>query len=346
VLVVLGGFLVLILGSGFAVRAGSPGTLALGSAQPVETVIQGAIATVLAGLACWRQFSWRDTWRASVLFVCGLLLLLPFYTFVPWDTAFHLMATRLPAVDSTAVRLEGDPGRKVGVGATHPEEGRIAIALPIRVIGIPDGMEVYSERVKIALHAADGAVWNTGLEAYNVIQDRALEPEAIYRRLPGKGEPYWLTANIDAAFYHEHGDEPVHVHATVAFTMLGRAQTTTVSRWGEPQAIAGDGICEFSKREATVGALCISPLRKPALTVIRFEPLPSGYPNGLVSLDHPPAGSSDLGGFGIWRVVQSGTMTAPPEPFAMSIEVRQAVAHFERELDIPGVRLKEFEEHE
>jgi hypothetical protein len=214
------------------------------------------------------------------------------------------------------------------------------------VTGIPDGMEVYSERIKIALHAADGAVWNTGLEADNVIQDRALELEAIYRRLPGKGEPYWLTANIDTSFYHDHGNEPVHVHATVAFTMLGRAQTTTVSRWGEPHAIAGDGICEFSKREATVGALCISPLRKPALTVIRFEPLPPGYPNGLVSLDRPPTGSSDLGGFGIWRVSQNGTMTTPPEPFAMSIEVRQTVAHFERELDMPSVRLKEFEEHE
>ena len=220
------------------------------------------------------------------------------------------------------------------------------MALPIRVTGVPYGMEVYSERVKIALHAADGAVWNTGLGTYNVIQDRALEPEAIYRRLPGKGEPYWLTANIDKSFYHDHGDEPVQVHATVAFTMLGRAQTTAVSRMGEPQAVAGSGVCEFSKREPSVRVLCIAPLRKPALTVVRFDPLPPGYPIGLVSLDRPPTGGSDLGGFGIWRVSQSGMMTAPPEPFAMSVEIRQAVAHFERELDIPGVRLKEFEEHE
>ena len=218
------------------------------------------------------------------------------------------------------------------------------MALPIRVTGIPDGMEVYSERVKIALHAADGAVWNTGLEAYNVIQDRALEPEAIYRRLPGKGAPYWLTANIDASFYHDHGKEPVHVHATVAFTMLGRAQTTAIDRWGEPQAVAGSGICEFSKHGPSVRVLCIAPLRKPALTVIRFAPPAEGYP--FVSLAHPPTGGSDQGGFGIWRVVQNGAMTAQPESFAMSIEVRQAVAHFERELDIPGVRLKEFEEHE
>jgi hypothetical protein len=104
------------------------------------------------------------------------------------------------------------------------------------VTGIPDGMEVYSERIKIALHAADGSDWNTALETYNVIQNQALETEASYRRLPGKGEPYWLTANIDKSFYHEHGVEPVHLHATVALAMLGRAQTTTVDRWGEPQA--------------------------------------------------------------------------------------------------------------
>ena len=67
VLLVLGGFLVLTLGSMFAARAGGPGVLALGSAQPVETVFQGLIATLFAGLACWRQFSKRDTWRASVL---------------------------------------------------------------------------------------------------------------------------------------------------------------------------------------------------------------------------------------------------------------------------------------
>jgi hypothetical protein len=205
-------------------------------------------------------------------------------------------------------------------------------------------MEVYSERIKIALHAADGADWNSALDPYNVIQDRALEPEAIYRRLPGKDEPYWLTANIDKSFYRDHGDEPVQVHATVAFTMLGRAQTTTVSRWDEPQAVAGNGFCEFSRREATVRAICIAPLRKPALTVIRFQPVPSGYLNGNPWLDRPPNGSSDLGEFGIWRVFQNATMTAPPEPFAMSIEVREAVGYFERELDIPGVRLKEFRE--
>jgi hypothetical protein len=37
-------------------------------------------------------------------------------------------------------------------------------------------------------------------------------------------------------------------------------------------------------------------------------------------------------------------MTAPPGPFAASVEIRQAVGHFERELDMPAVRLKEFEE--
>jgi len=342
VLLVLGGFLVLTLGSMFAARAGGPGVLALGSAQPVETVFQGLIATLFAGLACWRQFSKRDTWRASVLFLCGLLLLLPFYAIIPWDTAFHLMAMRLPPVDSTAVRLEGDPGRKVGVWSSHPQEARIAIALPIRVTGIPDGMEVYSERVNISMHAADGTVWSSGLDAYNVIHDRALGTDAINQRLPGEGEPYWLAATIDTSFYRAHGDEPVHVHAAVAFTMLGRAQTTTISRWGEAQAIAGDGVCEFSKLGATVSPICISPLRRPALVVIRFEHLPSG----LVSLDRPPTGGSDQGGFGIWRVVQNGTMTALPEPFAMAVEVREAVAHFERELDIPGVRLKELEEHE
>jgi hypothetical protein len=342
VLAVLGGFLVLILVSQFAAHAGSPGTLALGSAQPVETVLNWAIATVLAGLACWRQFSWRDTWLASVLFLCGLALLLPYYTLVPWETAFHLMAARLPAVDSAAVRLEGDAGRRVAFGSFPVMRGKVPIRLPIRVTGIPDGMEVYSERVKIALHAADGSVWNTGLETDNVIQNQALETEASYRRLPGKGEPYWLNANIDKSFYDEHGVEPVHLHATVALAMLGRAQTTTVDRWGEPQAIAADGICEISKLGATVSPICISPLRRPALIAIRFNRLTSG----LISLDRPATGGSDLEGFGIWRVVQNGTMTAPPEPFTMWIEVRQAVGYFERELDMPGVRLKEIEEHE
>jgi hypothetical protein len=37
-------------------------------------------------------------------------------------------------------------------------------------------------------------------------------------------------------------------------------------------------------------------------------------------------------------------MTAPPEPSAMPVEVREAVGHFERELDMSGVSLKELEE--
>ena len=120
-------------------------------------------------------------------------------------------------------------------------------------------------------------------------------------------------------------------------------ETSKVNRRGEPQAFASDGVCEFSKLRANgVSALCIAPLRKPALTVIRFEPPAEGYP--FVSLAHPPTGGSDQGGFGIWRVVQNGAMTAQPESFVMSVEVREAVGHFERELDMPGVRLKEFRE--
>jgi hypothetical protein len=252
---------------------------------------------------------------------------------------FHVLERRSPPIDHSIFRVEADAAREASGGLI---QGKADIVLPVSVTGIPDGMEAYSERIEIALRAPDGAAWNSGWDPYNVLHGDNSSTSAVYRLVPGKGGPYWLFAHVDESFLGVHGSEPLHVHATVAFTMLGRPQTKLVSRWGTPLAIAGNGVCEFSKFPSNVSGLCVTPLRKPALTVIRIQPLPSGSPNEAPALDRDPGGNANYGEFGIWRVWQQAWMTVPRGPFAMSVEVRQAVAHFERELDMPGVRLKEY----
>jgi hypothetical protein len=304
-----------------------------GAVAPIDDACQMAFGTVLFGVACWRQFTRRDRLWASGFCLCGMAVTFPVQHLLPWGVAFRLVAWQSPALDASAVRLA--PG-----SATEPFPGPLfaadfkGIALPIQVTGIPDGMEVYSERIKIEVRAADGTTWNSGWDPKGEIRS----PEFGYGLLPGKGPPYWLHAYVDRAFYQDHFADAVHVHATVAFTMLGRAHTTEVTHWNTPQPIASNGYCDFTPLSGLVNASCFAPFGRPALFTIRFQSPNEAFDSkSLAGQSQSPSS----GEFGVWQTFEQMGVEAPRLPFKTYVETRQTVGHFLRELDVSGVHLKE-----
>jgi hypothetical protein len=85
---------------------------------------------------------------------------------------------------------------------------------------------------------------------------------------------------------------------------------------------------------------CITPFRAAALSFLRIEPA-----SNVEMVDSVSGFSShavDFGGtvFSIWENTRLSGQ-APGGPFVASIETRQAVAYFDRTLDMPGVVLAE-----
>jgi hypothetical protein len=321
----------------FGLLIGSP----RGVVEPFDGAFHGTIAVLLLIPANLRQFGKRDTLWARVLVATAIIAWMPLYT-IPWGTAFRLISRFSPAVDPSVAVLSLDGARQVSPFPGALGRFKHDVLLPIQLTGIPVDTELFSQRARVELRAPDGSTWDSGWDPENQVRDQTSASNWEWRLLPGKGAPYWLRASLDAPFYHKHGDELLRVHVTVAFTLLGHPAITPIKVWDRPVSVGGNDTCSFTARGSAVTTYCLAPFAAPALTMMRFQPLPSGdrneYPIGA-----GPLGAGPGNAFGIWRLRQT-PVESPPEPFAASIELRQAIGNFQRELEFPAIRLKEFGE--
>ena len=220
-----------------------------------------------------------------------------------------------------------------------PGSGKTTVWLPIDVDQLPEESRIHTERIRLTLRAPNGATWDSGWDPNNVIGEQNRSSQPGDRLLPGKGAPYWLTASIANAFYAAHADSALDIHGTVAFTQLGPPQITVIREWNRAEAVAGRGVCSFS--DTLYAATCAFPMNRPALLVFHLTPQEESarLEQALVA---PPYRS-----FGIWNVIgslapMSPLKGTPRAPEFASVEIRDVVAHFEREFDLHGVRLQEF----
>ena len=304
-----------------------------GAVSPADAASHAVLAMLLAGGACWLQFARRGPILARSLLVCGIVVAVTVFPILPWRVAFAWLEWRSPAIDAQVVRLAPDLPRKAGPGGAYVE--KVPISFPIQVTGIPDGMAVYSERVKIALEAAGGKTWSSNWRHSDFVTDHRLTMLSLHQLLPGAGAPYWLVADVDRSFYEAFSTQPVHVRAAVAFTLLDRAQTKQLSAIGAAEPIADHGFCYPSAGGSGSALYCIAPMRGPALVLLR-------PPTGRTAEDEAEIGSGGGIGtvFSIWESIPIAGRVGL-DPSHAVIETRQAVAHFERDLDMPGVVLAE-----
>jgi hypothetical protein len=195
-------------------------------------------------------------------------------------------------------------------------------------------MQAYSERIRVTAAAPGHGVWDSGWDYQsNIVRSSATTLDN--RLLFSGANDYDLRLHVDQAFYETILKKPVHLRAAVALTLLDRPVTRRIEGWDRPQRTPDGAICTAAKPGNFVHTTCVTPFRKVDESMIRFQPLPSGTPKDWAIL-------SNLGQYGrlgdkfsIWQTVeQIGGYPPPPEPYAIYVETRRAVAHFERVLDI------------
>jgi len=324
----------------------STDALISGSAQPITTTCQYAILALFACCVCFLQYSSRDTRRARWLVGCGLVLPWLFSAILPWGTAFAMLVRQSPPVDPAILRLSLDPGRDPHTlpgNETHwGHDDSLGINIPIQAAGIPAGMQAYSNRISVTVEAPGGVAWNSSWNSLNRVYSVIHLDLNKGQLLPGDGGPYWLYANIDRSFFNDFSGTPVHLRATVAFTMLGKPTTTRLSVSSHRQPLPNDGFCYLQSQGGFVQNSCFAPLRSAPGNAMRLQSLSSEVVGDerVDGLSAPTVGSST---FSIWeRLSPAISYKAPPAPFESFFETRQTVAHFERVLDLQGIRLGEF----
>lgn len=349
--------LVQVLVAAMAVYAGLYGTLLAwwrfggsnpadwGGAAPVIETFRTALTALFTGGAMVFQYWRRSTGAARWVFGCGILAPFVFSASVPWDFAFRLTAPRQFENDAGLIGLTFDrarvrtwPGGSVHWRWTRRDVG---ISVPIQITGIPAGMLAYSDHATVTIEAPDGETWNSGWDSLNAVQSAFRTMYQNARLLPGDGGPYWFYANIDRSVVITYFHTPVHLRATVAFTLLGPARTTELDVSNRLIPIPGHGFCHLGMRGGYVVVSCFAPLEGASEKLVRFQSLDSGEirENGYVDGLPPSVSAPNL--FGVWENFTWPAFGPPPAPYSVFFETRQAVAHCERVLDVPGVRLDE-----
>lgn len=311
----------------------------------VEWIRDSAIAAAVlaaAAIILILQYSRRKTiWSRGVLAVTILLVsAAPFLG--NWHMAFAIQTGLHKRTDPSGIRISFESaGRRLsgyGIGAFSPTRQEEGIAIPILVTGIPAGVQIIGERIAAAIEAPGGRSWRSawtatgGLAGVNPLEDS---------RLIRADGPSWQYLNVDRSFYRAVKDTPVEIHTSVALTLLGDPQSAPLAAQGRTRDLPRGGLCYVGQGlRSNLIVSCTWPMRAPARAYVAARSVQTGQ--ALESLLTPAGSYSPYPTSGsVWD--QAAAMfSAPPEPLELKLETWQALAHFERDLDIPAIRLSDY----
>jgi len=269
-----------------------------------------------------------------------------------WHAAFALQGKLARKAGPFAVRISFEPSQPAAGKYTADYGPPLAgIDLPVSITGIPAGTHLISERIATTIEAPGGNTWRSGWTSTGAIANRDPLDDSRVIRADG---PYRGHLYVDAEFCRAVKDTPVHLHASVALTLLGEAQSAPISALGSTH-LPGDGICRVApvmmsrvqyqargKVEFFNNLLvyCLWPGQAPARADVQTRSLKSGqewgtplFPPGAYA-PYPSDGS-------VWSDA-SAIITVRPEPVEMKLETWRAIAHLERDLDITHIRLADY----
>jgi hypothetical protein len=316
-----------------------------GGLEWFRTTVVATLVLATSAAILMVQYARRQTWLSRGILVAALLIG-TFLMWIPgWHKAFALQArlsgqnvadtvARIALGSGRDPRTYTLPGQSGGWAGQHVE----GITMPVRVTGIPDGMALYSNRAIVTVATPDGKQWSSGWDSLNglfhVVATSSARTEGE-PFLPGDGE-YGLNLNIDQSLLRRAGSVPMPLHARVALTLLSREQTTPLAVREGAQAVSNDGFCWVTSHGRQFTMACSWPARMPASFGFRLQP--GGPDLWLASLAGDKVGS--YGPYptsgGIWQWA-SRFITTDASPAGVDLVTRTAVAHFERELDIPAL---------
>ncbi len=328
----------------------------------IRPTLVAAVTLAAAALILLLQYLRQRTWISRGL-VAVALALSAFLTIMPgWHTAFQLQerlsAQRVPA---TAASISFDPARDPHTTILRPDQWTMlwpkitAVPIPVRVTGIPAGMALYSDRTDVTISTPNGQRWRSGWDSLNelvhmvgTIRGPNGELHALTgdRMLTADGE-YWLYLKVDRSFYRRVRSGPMHLHAHLALTLLSPPRSAPLALREGPQAVSNDGFCLVEWRKRVLETNCFWPGRLPACLRLHLRPgrivWPPGQPHAYLAMTNQAAEGRPVSyaPFPVWGGLwQSDSLwqSAEPQPLGADLVTRNAVAHFERDLDIPDFR--------
>jgi hypothetical protein len=293
------------------------------------------------------QYASRRTVFAQAILGAGIALTSLFLWTDWWHAAFTLTATVAGHRDAATrqVRVAFDPSARLPTappdvsGGTHGIVDPVRIAIPVRVTGIPQGRELSSERVSVALRGPGGEAWSSGWRVSSMVA-AVTNWRNMDEWLTADGT-YWLSFDVPPGYFATVRDQPVRLQATLALSEFSSPEITHLSPKPRQYPVPNVGHCGLDTVHASFTMVsCVMPFENRAAVDFRIQPRNGGEAfelSGCCTISYVPFNTS--GHFSLWGDVgsmPSGRQQLSPDD-DVSIEMRRPVSFFEREIVIPDV---------
>jgi ABC-type lipopolysaccharide export system ATPase subunit len=171
--------------------------------------------------------------------------------------------------------------------------------------------------------------------------DRALAADLVHqfqlpqdRKLRHLSRGMKMKAALASSLAYRVRSGPMHMHAQLALTLLSPQQTTLLTLRDGPQAIPNNGFCLVRWGSRFLETNCLWPGRLPACLHVHLR---TGREIHEPEMDRINSYARFPTWGGLWQS-DSPYLNAYAPPLGADLVTRNAVAHFERDLDIPDLR--------
>jgi YD repeat-containing protein len=338
--------LALLVGFGLLVSVSSsyaPYGMNWGGVEWFRSTIVAALLVAIGVTVLLMQYARRDTRMSRCILVAIPLVLALSFWMPGWHAAFAVQARIGPRrTDASATRLSFDPARDP---RTRPKTGvswrphTKSIYIPIRITEFPAGMMLYSDRAAVTVTSSDGWTWTSGWDPSHKL---VRVTDLTSGRLPEEqflmaGDECWQYLNIDSSTYAA-SRKPVRMRIKWAMTLFSQPEITSMASGQWPRSVPGGGSC-WTWKNASVPSSCFWPGQAPQVNYVRVRAILNGavtdFPLSLPSVPPGNYGPYPDGG-NIWQTATLGLYNPSPQPPSeISLWSHRAVAHFERDLNIP-----------
>lgn len=272
------------------------------------------------------QYTGRSLKRNRLIAAGGALTAAVLYIFLPWTAQLDLQTLISPGgpdgthFDGTKISGALESVKK----SVFPMRGRRAVAsnevnLPITLRGVPADDLLVVDALYLRLAARSGREWSM-----------ALIPVTVRPAEPGQA---LVNAEVvvDRGFFAGEASHPVSLHATLYLTLFGKPRGSTMPIRQAPTRVMDGLECSES---SLIGFTCKSAFRWPR-RLVSAESENSGASVSSLSYSPFPA---DLGS----EPIEARLFSLPWTATEVTISSRMPVAHFQTDITIPDVILKNF----
>jgi hypothetical protein len=299
----------------------------LGPLEWVKDAVFVIAAAAVATFVLRAQYKTRATLFSRIFLAAGAAVAVAVYMYLPFPLAFAVQSgISQQQFDGSSLRIGVDPTALFRERRFRDSPAdQMFMQVSISVAGVPAGIDVRADAVRLDFQWPDGRVWKSNSREMIGIQKRAVE-----------GNVYDGLMSFSRALSDAEKNQPVTMQGSVYLTLFGNARSRTVPVKKNPVNVM-DGLQCFKVTLPGTQYLCRGIFRwplgivyakfsdndlRPLVRAISYSPFPAGLSLNPIET-HSPDG-------------------APTLEKQVDIIIKEPIAHIRHDFEMKGVHIVDF----